>query len=327
MPINSTVLLATTLLVFGGLLTAQGQESKKKQTTDAAKQTEKLSALITVQELAALSGQENVRILELGALRSEFDKGHLPEAQFVHWIDDITDPQEADRYNILKSGEEELFMKLGISNDTHVILYDRLQSRIATRMFWMMKIFQHEKVQVLDGGFTLWSTTNTATKKVGQFPRGNYRIASKNDNLIADLEYVKQRIKDQETTIIDGRPGDQFSGAAAGKVFHTGAKHKRRGHIPGAVNILWKDNLNEDGTFKSADKLRKLYAAHGALESKEVITYCNEGLHAAPPWFVLTEILGRTDVRLYDDSMAEWANSTEPMMKMVPKKKNTTKSK
>ena len=321
----SRTLLATTMFLLLAPA-AQGQIKKQKQTkavTSASQKTEKLSALITVDELAALSSEnEDIRILELSTLRSEFDKGHLPGAQFVHWVDDITDPQESERYNILKSGEAELFMRLGISNDTHVILYDRMQSRVSTRMFWMMKIFKHEKVQVLDGGFALWSKTNTPTKKVAEFPRGSYQIDSKNEDLIADLEYVKQRIKDKETTMIDGRPPKQFSGEEAGKVFHTKVAHKRRGHVPGAVNITWKDNFNEDGTFKSADQLRKLYSAKGALESKEVITYCNEGLHAAPPWFVLTQILGRSDVRLYDDSMAEWANSTEPMTNPAPEKKS-----
>ncbi len=308
----STVLLSM-ILAFLCTVEANAQDGKKKQTPAATLTTEALSPIISGKELSILSRQENVRILELGQIHSEFINGHIPGAQFVHWVDDITDPQEADRYNILKSGEEELFMRLGISNDTHVVLYDRLDSRIATRMFWMMKIFKHQKVQILDGGFSLWSKTNTPTKKNKQFPRGNYQIKSKDSNLIADLDYVKQRIKDRETSLIDGRPADQFSGKKAGTIFHTGNKHKRRGHIPGAVNILWKDNFNADGTFKSAEQLRALYAKHGVLESKEVITYCNEGLHAAPPWFVLTQIVKRNDVRLYDDSMAEWANTKEPM--------------
>lgn len=312
---NFSKVATAVIFVLASFSIAFGQGKKKPAAKTQAAKTEKLSALITGQELFGLQNQDNVRVLELGSLRSEFESGHIPGAQFVHWIDDITDPQEAERYNILQSGEEELLKRLGISNDTHVILYDRMDSRVATRMYWMMKIFKHEKVQILDGGYGLWSKTNRPSQKITTYPRGNYRIESKNEDLIADLDYVKQRVRDRETTMIDGRPSDQFSGEAAGTVFHTGAQHKRRGHIPGAVNILWKDNFNEDGTFKSADQLRKLYASHGALKSKEVITYCNEGLHAAPPWFVLTEILGRSDVRLYDDSMAEWANSAEPMTK------------
>jgi thiosulfate/3-mercaptopyruvate sulfurtransferase len=122
----------------------------------------------------------------------------------------------------------------------------------------------------------------------------------------------QKHLHDTNVKLIDGRPADQFSGEQPGTVFHTGKEHKHRGHIPGAVNVFWKDNFNPDGTFKSKQELKKLYANAGVAADQCVVTYCNEGLHAAPPWFVLTEILGYDDVRVYDDSMSEWGNSDQP---------------
>ena len=108
-------------------------------------------------------------------------------------------------------------------------------------------------------------------------------------------------------------PPEQFTGEQIGRVFHTGKAHAKRGHVPGAVNVYWKDNFNEDGTFKSIESLRRLYRERGVKSGTTVVTYCNEGLHAAPPWFVLKELLGFDDVRVYDDSMSEWANEAKPM--------------
>jgi len=121
---------------------------------------------------------------------------------------------------------------------------------------------------------------------------------------------VRRRLADRKTTLIDGRPTLQYTGEEPGRVYHTGKAHDNNGHIPGAINIMWKDNFNADGTFKSVDELRSMYAAHNVSHDRKIITYCNEGLHATPPWFVLTELLGHDHVQVYDESMAEWANDS-----------------
>ena len=130
--------------------------------------------------------------------------------------------------------------------------------------------------------------------------------------LSADRTFIRQHLNDENVKLIDGRPPQQYTGEQPGRVFHTGKAHKHRGHIPGATNVFWVDNFNPDGTFKSARQLKALYAQRGIKPEKTAVAYCNEGLHAAPPWFVLSEILGFEDVRVYDDSMAEWGNSDDP---------------
>ena len=146
-----------------------------------------------------------------------------------------------------------------------------------------------------------------------------FRITKINEKMAANLDFVADRLQDPNVSLVDGRPTKQFTGAEPGKVFHTGALHEKRGHIPGAINIFWKDNFNSDGTFKSIAELEKLYESVSG--SDMVVTYCNEGLHAVPPWFVLSELLGHGDVRVYDDSMGEWANSDQPT-ELSPEKKD-----
>ena len=87
-------------------------------------------------------------------------------------------------------------------------------------------------------------------------------------------------------------PLDNTRESFAGVVFHTKVPHKRKGHIKGAVNAFWKNNFNEDGTFKNITELRRYYQGKGITEDKIIVTYCNEGLHATPAWFVLTQLLG-----------------------------------
>ena len=123
--------------------------------------------------------------------------------------------------------------------------------------------------------------------------------------------------------MIDGRPNSQFTGEKPGKAFHTNTAHKRKGHVPSAANIPWKDNLNEDGTFKSIPELRDLYESNGISLDREIITYCNEGLHAAMPWFIIRELFGNTEVQLYDDSMVEWANRDDTQLKIEAGEKKT----
>ncbi|UOQ94003.1 hypothetical protein MUO14_03265 [Halobacillus shinanisalinarum] len=83
---------------------------------------------------------------------------------------------------------------------------------------------------------------------------------------------------------------------------------QRGGHIPGAVNIPWKTATNDDGTFKSTEELRDIYADKGVTPDKEVITYCRIGERSAHTWFVLHELLGYRNVRNYDGSWTEWGS-------------------
>ena len=277
----------------------------------------KLAPLITADELKELieADSPNVKILEPGLDFADFSKAHLPRAQFLHWVNDMTDPEHVERYNIPKKEQfTQLMSRLGIHNDDRIVIYDRLHSRLSTRLFWTLKYFDHQQVQVLDGGFAAWESKSFLLSKDNlEIVESEYVVSTTHSELLADMEFVESQRKDSNTVLIDGRPGEQYSGNEPGRVFHTGEAHPRKGHIPGAVNIFWADNFNEDGTFKSAAELRSLYANANVKPGNDVITYCNEGLHASPPWFVLTQLLDYKNVRLYDSSMAEWAASEHPL--------------
>lgn len=275
--------------------------------------------LIDCQTLRSKLDDPHLVILDLGPERELYEEGHLPGALFVDWVDDITDPSQPDRYKLIsKKSMEKLIQKLGIHADSRIVLYDDLDSRVSIRMYWSLKYYGLTRAQLLDGGRAKWIATNLPLEQTIRVPeKSNYKISTADSELSVDLDFVADRLQNPNVSLIDGRPAKQFSGEQPGKVFHTGAIHKRKGHIPGATNIFWKDNFNKDGTFKSANELAELYES--VTGSDQIVTYCNEGLHATPPWFVLSELLGHRDVRVYDDSLGEWANTDQPLDKSSDK--------
>lgn len=163
-------------------------------------------------------------------------------------------------------------------------------------------------VRLLDGGRALWEAENRELALTPPAPAPGDFTVSQREQLRVKLPDVLQVIEgQQDKALIDIRLPDEFSG----KIFAPEGFQElavRAGHIPGAVNIPWKQALNENGTFKSEEELRTLYAAKGIDGSKPIITCCRIGERASYTWFVLSQILGY-DVALYDGS---WTESRTP---------------
>ena len=144
----------------------------------------------------------------------------------------------------------------------------------------------------------------------------DYRVQEVNDRYLATIDFINENLRDPGFSMVDARTSEQYTGEKAGTRFGGDGDHRNKGHIYGARNVVWSDNFNEDGTYKSLEELRELYAPHGVTDDKTVVTYCNVGILGSSPWFVLSELLGYEDVRLYDASMTEWANDDENYMVM-----------
>jgi len=309
------------LIALSFVACRQSPVSSQQNATDQ----QSLSPLISAAELSELQDAETagLRVIEAGRYEKDFNAGHLPSAAFVHWVKDMTDPEHVAMYkNPDATNFAATMSRLGIKKDDRIVIYDRLANRLSTRLYWTLKYYGHEQVQVLDGGFNMWKAKFELSTDAEEAEASEYEIGSMNTEIHAAMEEVAEQLKDSETCLIDGRPGEQFSGEIAGKVFHTKKEHSRKGHIPGAVNVVWKENFNKDGTFKSVEELQALYKDAGVSPDHDVITYCNEGLHAAPPWFVLTRLLDYQNVRLYDNSMAEWSDSDHPLETVEKSKAN-----
>lgn len=268
------------------------------------------SPLVDGDWLAARNSDSGLHILELGRSRDEYTTAHIPGAKFIDWRTDISDPSMPERYNLPPQDQhEKLLSKLGITANSTIVLYDTMSNRASVRMYWILKYYGHADIRVLDGGLNAWERSGYAlTDEIPNWTETSYEVQFTDHDLLVDINYVSHNLSDSSLKLVDGRPFDQYTGESPGKVFHTGIPHTRGGHIYGAKTVPWADNLREDGSFKSPDELTGIYQNHEIFNEGVVVTYCNEGLHAAMPWFVLHELLGYEDVRLYDDSMAEWAN-------------------
>jgi thiosulfate/3-mercaptopyruvate sulfurtransferase len=249
-----------------------------------------------------------VRIIEVSTEPGVYERGHIKNAIKFVWHTDLVDTVNRDI--ISAKNFSKLVQKAGISDDTTVVLYGDKNNWFAAWGAWIFNIYGQKDVRVLDGGRVKWEKDGRPlTTAVPAFSAGNFS-ATKGDKslratLINDvLPVAKKRVK---ADLIDIRGADEYNG----KIFAAPGFQElavRAGHIPGAINIPWGQNVNADGTFKTVAELKKLYADKGVDGKQDIITYCRIGERSSLTWFVLSEILGY-NVKNYDGSWTEYGNS------------------
>ncbi len=161
----------------------------------------------------------------------------------------------------------------------------------------------------MNGGRAKWTAENRPlTTDAPNQAAKTYRASEPNQSLRAYRDQVLASVNAGNVALVDVRSPDEFAGnlLAPPNLPQEGAQ--RGGHIPGAANIPWAQAANEDGTFKSADELQQLYGGKGIDGSKETIAYCRIGERSSHTWFVLTQLLGHSNVRNYDGSWTEWGS-------------------
>jgi thiosulfate/3-mercaptopyruvate sulfurtransferase len=274
------------------------------------------SALVSAQWLKQHQHDAGVVIIEFSSDLASYDHGHIDGAHYLDWRTDIIDSSEPQYYSILpQSDYEALLRRLGVKANSTLVVYDEMSSRAAVRFFWTLKYYGQRDVRVLDGGKNSWLSAGLPLSKLAaEVEPSDYRVTEVRSELLVERNTIERGLRGESQLLVDGRPFDQYSGKVAAKVYHTAVTHQRLGHIYGAKSVPWASNFNPDGTFKSPVELRKLYEEHHIVPQASVVTYCNEGLHAAVPWFVLSQLLGYPSVSLYDKSLAEWANRLDTAM-------------
>ena len=250
----------------------------------------------------------NVRIAEVDYdPRANYELGHIPGSVLVDWKRDINDP--ISRNILSKQSCEELLQRFGINNDTTLILYGDFNNWFAAFAFWVFKYYGYRDVKIMDGGRKKWlEEDRQLTKEVPNYARGNFKASEPDDNIRVFMNYVKETLGKKDKALVDVRSPKEFTGEILAPPEYPTEHAQRGGHIPGAANIPWSQAVNDDGTFKSVDELKKLYEAKGIIPDKEIITYCRIGERSSHTWFVLKYLLGYPDVKNYDGSWTEWGN-------------------
>ncbi len=263
--------------------------------------------LISAAELSEIMDRDDVKIVDFRNL-AKYMTGHIPGATNV-WRSD--QENEDAEFAGMKANPEQMAAMLsekGIAEDDLVVIYDAKGDYDASRMWWILKMYGHEKVRLLDGGLERWKALD---KKTSVFPSSydetNYTFdeAEFDFSMLATLEDVQAAIDNEKALILDTRSEGEHTGAD----LKGGAE--RKGCIPKSVWIEWTEALNDDLTFMSAEDLREIYSE--AVAGKElIIPYCQSAVRSSHTTFVLTQLLGvDAEVKNYDGSWIEWSATKE----------------
>lgn len=249
----------------------------------------------------------NVRVIEVSVIPGVYERGHIPGALNFVWHTDFVDTLQRDIVSADRF--QELVQTAGINEDTTVVLYGDNNNWFAAWGAWIFNLYGFDDVRLLDGGRVKWEADGRAlsTAPVNYDP-GNFIVEDVDAGLRSRLTDVLEIVEGESAgVLVDIRSAAEYNG----EIFAPEGVQElsvRAGHIPGAVNVPWGQNVREDGTFKSIEELRELYAGLGIDGSAPIVTYCRIGERAALTWFVLNQLLGY-EVSLYDGSWTEYGNA------------------
>lgn len=263
--------------------------------------------LVSTDWLAQNLDNPQVRVIEVSVNPGLYERAHVPGAVNFSWHNDLNDKVRRDI--VSQQSFEALLSKSGVTPETTVVLYGDTNNWFAAWGAWVFDIYGVKNVKLLDGGRKKWEAENRPlNNRAPEYASTTYRVSEVNVNLRARLSDALAAAEGKSgAKLVDIRSADEYSG----KVFAPPGIQElaiRAGHIPGAVNVPWGQAVKEDGSFKSPEELKKLYASVGIDGSKPIITYCRIGERSSHTWFALSKILGY-QVKNYDGSWTEYGNA------------------
>jgi thiosulfate/3-mercaptopyruvate sulfurtransferase len=242
--------------------------------------------------------------LYTGALE-EYEQGHIPGAVYIDWTRDIVDLDDPVEAQIAPPDTFARAMeRVGIGDQHLVVAYDaHPASQFATRLWWALTYYGHRDVVVLNGGLPKWlREKRPLSTELPSYPPATFTPAVQ-PALRATARDVLAALGQPGTRLIDAREPAQYSGAVS-------RGHGRAGHIPGAINVPREDLIAADGTFRSPEELRKVFADAQVKPEEHVIAYCNGGVAATTVLFSLA-MLGYPTLTNYDGSWNEWGSRAD----------------
>ncbi len=234
--------------------------------------------------------------------REEYDAAHVPGAVFVDWTSDITDPDDPVPAQVAPPDRfAGLMGSLGIGDDTHVVVYDHAGGQFATRLWWALTYYGHDRVSVLDGGWNKWASEDRPTTAEVPNPTPATFTPKQRDGWRKEAPEMLAA-NEGGAFVLDARDKGQYTG-------YVTRGEGRPGHVPGAKHLHADGLFGPDGTFLSDEELEEKLREAGVPEDREaaVVAYCNGGVAATVPLFALHR-LGYRDLSNYDGSWNEWGS-------------------
>lgn len=264
--------------------------------------------LIGADDLASRLGDPRLSLLDIrwsladpSGGRARYAEGHIPGAVFVD-LEDVTGRPSSragfGRHPLPgREAFEEAMREAGVSADDGVVVYDDAGASVAARLWWLLRLHGHDRVMVLDGDINGW--TGPVEPGVVTPRRGDF-VASEPDRSMW-LDRAEVAALPEGHVLIDVRTADRYAGEQE-------PVDPVAGHIPGARNIPWQDNLGPDGRFLPPESLRELYAG---VRPGSVVTYCGSGVTSCHTAIAL-ELAGLGPVRVYAGSWSDWIAAEDP---------------
>ena len=258
--------------------------------------------LVDAAWLQAHLGDRGLRIVDMTSEPDGYGRGHIKGALQAK-VEDTRVGLPSGGYRMLSEDEAaRLLGRLAVTPETFVVIYDDTGGLDASRLFFVLDAFGHERLALLDGGLPAWRRAGFRLTADVPRPRPTtYRPRLRSDR-VTSAEWVQTRLGDRDVVLVDARSPEEYAGHDL--------RAARGGHIPGAVNLDWRRSLRPDGTFKSPEQLREIYEAAAVTPDKTVVTYCQTHHRAAHDYFVL-RLLGYPRLVGYDGSWVEWGNRTD----------------
>ena len=237
--------------------------------------------------------------------RQEYAEAHIPGAVFFD-IDDIADAASPLPHMLPDAAKFSSRMRrLGLGDGTRIVLYDDNKYSASARAWWMLRLFGHPEVAVLDGGLAKWRAEGRPVTDDPVTPTEAHFTARQNNLLVRDLEQMRANVLSRREQVVDARSRGRF--AATEQEPRAGL---RGGHIPGSVCLPHLELIATDGTLLPEPELRRRFAAAGVDVSRPVVTSCGSGVTASTLALALYR-LGRDDVAVYDGSWSEWGGRSD----------------
>ncbi|PZC43193.1 MAG: thiosulfate/3-mercaptopyruvate sulfurtransferase [Chloroflexi bacterium] len=260
--------------------------------------------LVSTEWVAANLDNPSLRLIEVDVDTEAYNEGHPPGAVAWNWTSQLQDQVSRDVAD--QAAVQTLLRDAGVNPDSTVVLFGDNNNWFAAYALWMLEMYGVANTQLMDGGRKKWLDEGRPTSTDAPAPSaGTVSIGPRDEALRAKSPDVLRHVADGGA-LVDVRSPDEFNGVimAPPGLSETA---QRKGHIPGASNIPWARAVAEDGTFKSADELKALYADQGVDGSKPIVAYCRIGERSSHSWFALHHLLGY-DVTNYDGSWTEWGS-------------------
>ncbi|MBC7633546.1 sulfurtransferase [Aeromicrobium sp.] len=263
------------------------------------------SALVTADWVQENLADPKIVLVEVDEDTEAYDKGHIPGAIKLDWKKDLQDGVRHDFVG--KDKLEALLSAKGIGNDDTVVFYGGNNNWFAAYAYWYLAYYGHDNIRLLDGGRKKWELdSRELTADVTARTATTYTAKEPNEAIRAYRDEVIEAIGTKN--LIDVRSPDEFAGRLLAPAHLPQEAAQVGGHIPTAGHVPWSKAANDDGTFRSDDELKALYAGAGLDEGKDTIAYCRIGERSSHTWFVLHEILGYKNVKNYDGSWSEYGS-------------------